>query len=100
MPTKKSSEPTFTRGEVAKILNVDKQTVKNREDAGKYPEPNRDLNNYRVYNLDDILNLQIITYGKIDTRPVISLLYDKGYRDKRQLGKMLDRALTRRKEGK
>lgn len=92
---KKSSEPLFWRSEVAKILNIDKQTISNRERDNKYPAPKRDMNNYRVYNLDDVFRLQMMTFGRIDTRPVISLLYDKGYRDKRQLGIMIEKALAR-----
>lgn len=100
---KKSAEPIFTRGDVAKILNVTPLTIANREkpkedgSPGKYPEPRRDLNNYRIYSLSDILNLQRLTFGAIDTRPIMSLLYDKGWRDMRQLGEIMDQALGRQR---
>lgn len=87
-------EPIFTRGDVAKILNVTPLTIANREKAKKYPEPKRDLNNYRIYILNDVLNLQLLTYSAIDPRPIISILYDKGYRDTKALGKLIDDALT------
>lgn len=101
-PKNKSDEPLFTRGEVAKILNVTPLTIANREKPvngkpAKYPEPKRDLNNYRVYTLNDVLNLQLLTYHTIDTRPVMSVLYDKGWRDKKQLGHIMEQALSRRK---
>lgn len=90
-------EPTFTRGDVAKILNVTPLTVANREKANKYPEPRRDVNNYRIYTINDVLNLQLITYKTIDPRPIISVLYDKGYHDEKELSKILDNALSARK---
>ena len=90
-------EPIFTRGDVAKVLNITPLTIANREKNGKYPKPKRDLNNYRVYALNDVLNLQLITYSALDPRPIVSVLYDKGYRDHKQLGKVMDNALSRRK---
>ena len=94
---KMSPEPMFTRGDVAKILNVTPLTIANREKNEKYPEPARDLNNYRVYTLNDVFNLQLITYSSLDPRPIISVLYDKGYRDTKELGKLIDGVLTKRK---
>lgn len=89
-------EPQFTRGEVAKILNVTPLTIANREKAKKYPEPKRDLNNYRVYSLNDVLNLQLLTYSALDPRPIISILYDKGQRDHKHVMRLIDTALSRR----
>lgn len=93
-----SVEPNFTRGDVAKILNVTPLTIANREEAKKYPEAKRDLNNYRIYTLNDIFNLQLITFGTLDPRPIISVLYDKGYRNTKDLGKLIDNALSRRSD--
>lgn len=90
------SEPSFTRSEVAEILNVTTLTISNREKNNKYPSPRRDLNNYRTYTLNDVFNLQLITYNSIDPKPIISILYDKGYNDIKQLGKMIDLALSKR----
>lgn len=95
--TSAGDEPLFTRGDVAKILHCAPLTIANREAAEKYPEPKRDLNNYRIYTLNDVLNLQLLTFGSIDTRPVMSLLYDKGWRDMKQLGQLMERALSRRR---
>ncbi len=92
------SEPIFTRGEVAKILGVTTITIANREKSKKYPEPSRDMNNYRIYSLLDILNLQLITYAKIDGKPIISVLYDKGYRDPKIITKIVDNAITQKKK--
>lgn len=93
------SEPSFTRSEVAEILNVTTLTISNREKNNKYPPPRRDLNNYRIYTLNDVFNLQLITYSSIDPKPIISILYDKGYNDVKQLGKMIDTALSKRTGG-
>lgn len=90
------SEPIFTRSEVAQILNVTSLTVSNREKNKKYPQPKRDLNNYRVYSLNDVFNLQLITYNAIDPKPIISILYDKGYNDIKALGQMIDSVLSKR----
>jgi hypothetical protein len=90
------SEPVFTRSEVAQILNVTTLTVSNREKNNKYPDPKRDLNNYRLYTLNDVFNLQLITYDAIDPKPIISILYDKGYNDVKKLGQMIDSALSKR----
>lgn len=84
----------FLRKDVAKILNVTTATIANRETSGVYPEPARDLNNYRIYDLADIIKLQLISYGKIDPRPIISVLYDKGYRDQKEIGRILDKIIT------
>lgn len=90
------SEPSFTRSEVAQILNVTTLTISNREKDNKYPAPKRDMNNYRVYTLNDVFNLQLITFNAIDPKPIISILYDKGYDDIKLLGKMIDTALSKR----
>lgn len=94
---KKNAEPIFTRAEIAQVLNVTPLTIANREKAEKYPIPKRDLNGYRVYSLNDLLTLQMITYNALDTRPIMSLLYDKGYRDLKQVGQIIDAATNRRK---
>lgn len=96
-PSEHREEPIFLRGEVAKILNVKPLTIANREKAGKYPSPDRDVNEYRIYSLNDVFNLQMITFGKIDTRPVLSILYDKGWQDTRQLGQLIEKALKKRR---
>ena len=90
------TEPVFTRSEIAQILNVSTLTIANREKNNKYPDPKRDLNNYRIYTLNDIFNLQLITYNYIDPKPIISIMYDKGYEDSKLLGAMIDNALSRR----
>jgi len=89
-------DPLFTRSEVAQILSITTLTISNREKNKKYPSPRRDLNNYRVYTLNDVFNLQLITYSSIDPKPIISILYDKGYDDIKALGQMIDTALSKR----
>jgi DNA-binding transcriptional MerR regulator len=96
MQSKKLSEPIFTRSELAQILNVSPLTIANREKSKKYPNPKRDLNKYRIYTLNDVLNLQLLTYSYIDPKPIISILYDKGYKDSKLLGEMIDQALSKR----
>jgi DNA-binding XRE family transcriptional regulator len=96
MAKNKTAEPMFTRSEIAQILNVSSLTIANREKNNKYPEPRRDMNSYRVYTLNDIFNLQLITYNLIDPKPIISILYDKGYRDTKFLGEMIDNVISRR----
>lgn len=91
------SEPNFTRGEIAKILGVTPITVANREKSGRYPQPNRDLNNYRVYKLADILQLQLLTFSILDGAPIVSILYDKGYQNVQQVVRMVDDAITKKK---
>lgn len=93
---KLSPIPIFNRGDVATILNVTTLTVANREKSGKYPQPSRDLNNYRIYSVNDILNLQLITFQAIDPKPIISVLYDKGYRDSKDISRIIDLALSRK----
>jgi transcriptional regulator with XRE-family HTH domain len=96
MHYKKNTEPIFTRSDLAQILNVSPLTIANREKNKKYPNPKRDLNKYRIYTLNDVLNLQLITYSYIDPKPIISILYDKGYKDTKMLGEMIDSALSKR----
>ena len=90
------SNPILSRGEVAKILNVTPLTIANRERSGKYPEAKRDLNNYRIYTVNDVLNLQLLTYKSLDPKPVISILYDKGYKESKELGRIMDTALSKK----
>lgn len=89
-------EPKFTRKDVAKILGVTTLTISNREKRGQYPPPTRDLNDYRVYDLNDVFNLQLITYKAIDSRPIISILYDKGFTDIKLVEKFIDQTLAKR----
>lgn len=96
MNKNKSSQPSFNRSEVAKILNVSTLTIANREKNKKYPDPRRDLNNYRIYTINDVLNLQLVTYSHIDPKPIVSVLYDKGYKDTKYLGQIIDEALSNR----
>lgn len=96
MSKTKAIQPTFNRSEVAKILNVSTLTIANREKNKKYPDPKRDLNNYRLYTINDVLNLQLITYSHVDPKPIISVLYDKGYRDTKHLAQIIDDALSNR----
>lgn len=91
-----TSYPTFSRIEISHILNVSTLTVSNREKSGKYPQPKRDLNKYRIYTLNDIFNLQLITYNHIDPKPIISILFDKGYKDPKIVSEMIDQVLSRR----
>jgi len=91
-----TKDPVFTRGDVAKILNVSPLTIANREKSSKYPQPNRDLNGYRIYSLNDVFNLQLITFRTIDQKPIISILYDKGFRDHKQIASILDAAMAKR----
>lgn len=83
-------DPKFTRREVADILGVSPLTIANREKRGQYPPPRRDLNNYREYSLREVFNLQILSFGYIDRRPIVSILFDKGFKDQKELGKLLD----------
>lgn len=94
---KKDDNPIFTRGEVARILNITPLTVANRERRGQYPAPKRDLNDYRIYHLHDVFQLQVITYSRVDPRPVISVLYDKGYHDMKHAQTLIDSALNTKK---
>lgn len=96
MPKSRSAIPSFNRSEVAKILNVSTLTVANREKSLRYPNPKRDLNNYRIYTINDVLNLQLLTYNMIDPKPIISVLYDKGYKDTKLLAEIIDEAMSNR----
>ncbi len=89
------ADPVFSRGDVAKILNITPLTIANREKAAKYPPPTRDLNNYRIYSLVDVVRLQHVTNHSSDPRPIVSLLYDKGYRDIAQVTAMVETAQAR-----
>lgn len=83
-------EPKLTRKDVSKILGITPLTISNREKSGKYPPPNRDLNQYRTYSLRDVIALQRITYGQVNYNPIISVLFDKGYKDMKEVGKLID----------
>jgi len=92
------TEPLLTRSDVAQVLNVTPLTIANREKRGQYPLPKRDLNEYRIYTLNEVFNLQLITYSVIDTKPILSILYDKGYTDPKYLSQLIDNTLSSRKK--
>jgi hypothetical protein len=93
---KLSTNPTFSRLEVSRILNISTLTIANREKNGKYPHAKRDMNNYRIYTMNDIFNLQLITFNHIDPKPIISILFDKGYKDPKIVSDMIDHVISRR----
>lgn len=71
---------SLQRSDVATILNCSILTISNREKKGIYPEPQRDPNNnYRKYTLQDIFELQMVTYGKLFLSPIVSVLFDNGH---------------------
>lgn len=88
--------PTFTRSDVASVLGVTRLTIANREKKKVYPQPRKDLNGYRVYNLDELFNLQLITFGQCDAKPIIELLYDKGYTDPRYVTNLVSDGLKKK----
>lgn len=90
------SVPQFKRSEVASILNVTPLTIYNREVKKQYPKARRDLNNYRIYSLDDVLNLQLLTFGHCDPKPIFEMLYDKGYTDVKHVTSMVSEALNKK----
>lgn len=96
--TTKSIKPTplFKRAEVAKILGVTTLTIYNRENRNQYPSPKRDLNNYRVYDVDDIFNLQLLTYGAYDVESILRAIYDKGFTSPEEALKLVTEALGRK----
>lgn len=87
--------PQFRRGEVARILNVTPLTIANRERRQLYPLPARSANGYRVYSLAEVFELQLLTFHRLDPAPVISVLWDKGFRDTKEVGQLIDRSLSR-----
>lgn len=87
--------PQFRRGEVAKILNVTPLTIANRERRHLYPAPARATNGYRIYSLSEVFELQLLTFRRIDPAPVISVLWDKGFRDAKEVGQLIDHSLAR-----
>lgn len=90
-------EPSFRRAEVARILGVTPATVRNRERAARYPEARRDrTNNWRVYSLSDVVNLQLLTFRSVDPRPIAEVLFEKGYRDPATVGRLIRREIDRR----
>lgn len=90
------SIPIFKRSEVASILGVTPLTIYNRELKKLYPRAKRDLNNYRIYSLDDVLNLQLLTYQQCDPKPIFEILYDKGYTDVKYVTSLVSEALNKK----
>lgn len=88
--------PTFKRNEVAQILGVTRLTISNREKKKLYPIPQRDLNGYRIYSLDDVLNLQLISFGRVNPKPIFEILFEKGYDDPQEASRIVSEALKKR----
>ena len=87
--------PLFHRGQVAKILGCVTRTISNREQSGIYPEPRRSANGYRIYTIDDVLGLQILTHNMIDTRPIAAALYDMGWHDRRRIIRLIEESVKK-----
>lgn len=91
---------SLSRKDVALILNCQPLTILNREKKGTYPNPTRNItNNYRVYSIADVFLLQMLTFQKIILPPIISLLYDKGYKDAVVIETVLNDELEKFKSG-
>ena len=76
-----SSPPYFSRSDVAKILNCSVLTIRNQESKGNFPAPQRAANNYRIYTISDVINLQYIYLKSHNFNAILSILWDKGYTD-------------------
>ena len=50
----------FTIGEVAQLAGVTPKTLRHYHQIGLLPEPARDVNNYRVYSIDQLEKVQLI----------------------------------------
>jgi hypothetical protein len=89
----KSRSLTFSRSQVAEILNCTVLTIANREKSGIYPPPQRDpKNNYRFYSIPDVFNLQEISLGQIYYGPLLAALWDKGFKDPVECEEILKKA--------
>ena len=78
----KLNAPTFTRTQMAKLLNCTPLTISNREKKNQYPDPKRSpTSNHRFYTIQDAFLLQYITYRQINISSVAALLWDMGYTD-------------------
>ena len=85
----------FFRSEVARVLGVTPATIANREKRGIYPHPTREVNNYRSYDLSDIVELQRITFGHPHPQELALLLYERGVTDVDEAASLIDKALGR-----
>lgn len=87
-------KPEFSRGQLASILGINTQTIANREKSGKYPEPKRDVNDFRYYTLEDVFAIQLISFNAINPAPILEVMYDIGYRDQKAMTQILDETLN------
>jgi DNA-binding transcriptional MerR regulator len=55
---------SYLRKQIAKIANINAETLRYYEKNGLIPSPKRDKNGYRLYNDDTIEKLEIIKYAK------------------------------------
>jgi DNA-binding transcriptional MerR regulator len=94
--TKTPPEPLFKRAEVARMLGIGMRTVTRREAAKKYPPARRDMNGYRTYSVNEVLNLQLLTYGQTNPRVIAEMLYEKHWSDPKTVAQLLDAAMARR----
>lgn len=76
-------------------MQVTPVTIANRENKGVYPQPTRDLNKKRIYTIEDVLLLQAISFKKIDPKPIMSVLYDKGFTDIKKVETLIDNAIKK-----
>lgn len=74
-----STPPTFTRGQLAKILGCSPLTISNQEKKGTFPPPRRKSNGYRSYSLTDVLLVQLQYLKEIQPAPIYAVLWNMGY---------------------
>lgn len=89
-------EILFKRSEVSRMLGITVATIANRENSGKFPVAKRDINNYRIYSLQDVMSLQLTSYGYINTVPLAEALYDKGYGSAKEVAQIIENAIQQR----
>lgn len=83
--------------EVCEILDVTRKTIYNRERSGKYPQARRNASGYRIYTIDEVVALQLLTIGQVDPRRIASVLYDMGYTDPQWVSRTIAAATDRAK---
>lgn len=89
-----NSQLVFSISDLAKALNRSENSIRYSEQSHTIPLAARTESNQRVYSLRDMMHLQLILNQTVDMKSLAEVLQEKGYKNTKQIDKMLNQVLS------